>query len=425
MPTQAEKIKAGDGAAIETVAGGIIRLRSDNLIERPWGGTGLCAFKGLPVERATAARRYGESFEISAYPDDAEAAANPSVLLLADGSEMLLTELLAEAPILGDTMASRFKSALPLLPKFLDVQSLLSVQAHPPGHPECYIILAADEGATIRIGFKKDVDRREIVQRCRRGRQAQERLLDLLGSSVDQQHLQTVLAPLFASAWVNKSALADAVRSLDIDSHTEDEVVAVLSSLRSSYWSILESLNEIPVSAGQVVFNATPDRLRKDGQYNAEVHALGNPAELGILMLEIRKPGPTFRAWDHVRFPIREIDIDAAIDAMNLSATTADEFLASTIPASSSGEASRLLSCDDFDIDHIRVESGVSVNGQTLDLPVTVHGIGGQLEIADYAGRSLGTIECGESALLPARLGHYQIRTQAGAGEAIAVRVYP
>ena len=55
------------------------------------------------------------------------------------------------------------------------------------------------------------------------------------------------------------------------------------------------------VTKGSIVF---------DG---AEVHALGNPEGREILALEIRRPGPTFRAWDNVRFPVRDVDVDAAL----------------------------------------------------------------------------------------------------------------
>jgi hypothetical protein len=101
-------------------------------------------------------------------------------------------------------------------------------------------------------------------------------------------------------------------------------VLTCLTALRTAYWDTLERLNAIPVAAGQVIYNATPARLTAvSGQpASAEVHALGSPEGRAVLALEIRRPGPTFRAWDNVRFPLRNLDIDAALAALNLQATS-------------------------------------------------------------------------------------------------------
>lgn len=58
----------------------VIRLRPDNLIPRPWGGVQLAAFKGLSQEAGSGP--IGESFEVCAFPDDAEAGAHPSIAIL-------------------------------------------------------------------------------------------------------------------------------------------------------------------------------------------------------------------------------------------------------------------------------------------------------------------------------------------------------
>ena len=37
------------------------------------------------------------------------------------------------------------------------------MQAHPPGGTEVYVIVAVDPGATIRLGFSKDVDAKKLA----------------------------------------------------------------------------------------------------------------------------------------------------------------------------------------------------------------------------------------------------------------------
>src|SRR3970282_843712 len=91
----------------------------------------------------------------------------------------------------------------------------------------------------------------------------------------------------------------------------------------------LESLNAIPVKAGDVIYNTNPSRVvaASGKPASAEVHALGNPEGRGLLALEIRRPGPTLRAWDNVRFPLRYIDTEAALHSLNLGATRPEEFI--------------------------------------------------------------------------------------------------
>jgi hypothetical protein len=419
--TEAEAIASGDERAIERVARAAIRLRTDNLIARPWGGFRLPELKGLAnVARA----RIGESFEVAADPDDAEAGANPSIAVLADGSELPLPELLTRggAAIAGALLFARAPGKLPLLPKFLDVRSLLSVQAHPAGNPECYVVLAADPGATIRLGFKRSVSAQDLIARCRAGRTAQERLLDQLSGSGDSEALNARLAPVLARRDASPADCAGAIRAFLDSGSVLAEVEGLLAEMRRAYWSVLDDLNEVAVAEGQVIFNATPARLRGTGPHCAEVHALGNPEEREILMLEIRKPGPTFRAWDHARFPLRPIAIERAVAAMNLEATQAGEFLAAELAQTAAGTARMLITCPDFEITHLRVGRD-GVRRDTRRSAVTLHGIGGAVDLFDATGRPIGSLARGESVLLPAAIGAYMARTREASGDLIAVGV--
>lgn len=143
---------------------------NNNLVSRPRAGRRLCVYKDL---QSTPRQRWGESFEICAIAEDDEAGAHPSVIRWEDGSEIDLPELLAVAgpAILGEEFVAMDGRQFPLLPKTLDIGELLSVQAHPEGVTEAYIIVEADEGATIRLGFKCDVDPAHLGQRLKGGRE--------------------------------------------------------------------------------------------------------------------------------------------------------------------------------------------------------------------------------------------------------------
>ncbi|RPI63738.1 MAG: hypothetical protein EHM50_01830, partial [Lysobacterales bacterium] len=68
----------GDRTVAVELAQRLLKPQRDNLVERPWGGDRLCAFKRL----APAGGPVGESFEISADDGDDEARLHPSVLAL-------------------------------------------------------------------------------------------------------------------------------------------------------------------------------------------------------------------------------------------------------------------------------------------------------------------------------------------------------
>jgi hypothetical protein len=400
----------------------ILPLRNDNLVPRPWGGFRLRAFKQLPD--AGDAVRFGESFEVAAAPGDTEAAAYPSRIQCPDGADIVLADLLTEqgAAILG--RAANGGAELPLLPKFLDVKSLLSVQAHPAGNPECYIILDADPGATLRLGFCRDVGGTELTEACQRGRREQQELLAMCADQVDPAALHTALAPLFARRDAPTAALATAIAPLLPDGHVTAPVLKLLDALHARYWEMLDRLNEIPLHPGQVLFNVTPDRLRRDGPHNAEVHALGDPGEHEVLLLEIRRPGPTYRAWDNVRFPLRELDIERAIGALNLAATHPDEFIAGDLATTRCGEARTLVTCDTFSVLHLAPEVTADLRLDTEDYPITLHGIAGRVRVSSDADDRTIVLARGESALLPAALGQCRFRAEAPGAQLIAVRVH-
>ncbi len=382
------------------VSRGVLRLRPDNLVERPWGGVRLFDFKRLGPPPP--GKSFGESFEVAADPDDSEASAHPSAVLMPEGGTISLVDLLrvVPEPILGPRHTASHGPRILLLPKFLDVREMLSVQAHPPGNPEAYVVLHADPGATIRLGFRHDVDLAAFGERLRAGRVAQERLLAL----VPEAALKPRLGPWLATQAESVSALARAIAPREAA-----RVEPLLLELAAIYRLALDALNEIPIAAGQIVFNATPDGR------SADVHALGNPQGRAILLFEIRRTGPTFRLWDHARLPLRPLDVDRGLAAIDGRRRDPASFF--VIPEPIEPGVLRSVDCHAFAAVHLRPPLGARISRPPADGLRTVHVLSGTVVI-DPGSTTLG---CGESAIVPAALGGYDVSALEEGSEVVEV----
>ena len=407
VQTEAERLLQGDRDLAAELAKKLVRPRTDNLVERPWGGTRIREFKRLP---SAAGGPIGESFELAADDSDGEARRYPSRVDLGDGSSVTLPALLERHAdvFLGAEFVRRYGARLPLLPKLLDVVELLSVQAHPPGNTEVYVIVAADPGATIRLGFAADVDAAAFAARLAAGRREQQRLLDLCAGFVTPDSLQALLKPWLADRSRGVDAIENELRATLPPATPWADVRACLAELRAVYWQALDALNAVPVSAGQVIYNATPPRLvAATGRgASAEVHALGGPDGRAVFALEIRRPGPTYRAWDNVRFPLRDIDIDAALGALNLRATRADEFVVT--PVLVRPGVKRSVDCEYFRLEHLEPTALAAV-AVPASAPHTLHVVGGAVSVYATDGICVGRLGRGESAFVPLGVGAYRV----------------
>jgi mannose-6-phosphate isomerase class I len=347
---------------------------------------------------------------------------------LADGSEVDLPELLAAAgpAILGEDFVATHGRQFPLLPKTLDIGELLSVQAHPEGFTEAYIIIEADEGATIRLGFKRNVDPADLGQRLKGGRQLQQRLLGYLGDGIDLKVLQATLTGNFARPAVPADAVLPALESL-LQTGADRKIVETLRMLKKLYWEVLDLLNEISVTPGQVIYNANPEAVSAatDRPRSAEVHALGNPQGKEILALEIRRPGPTFRAWDHARFPLRPIDVDKTLDALNLRATRPADFIVTPRPLAGRPGVFRSVQSEWFVVDHLRPRPEAEVVLPAGTPMHTLHALRGTMELRTADGRTLASLTRGQSALIPVTIGNYRLATADGDAEVVMVTIPP
>ena len=137
------------------------------LQEKIWGGNKL---RDL-LNKDTTTDNVGESWEISGVKDN--------ISVVDNGSEAgkSLNELISEyrSELVGDKIYQRFGEDFPLLIKFIDARSDLSVQLHPNdklakqrhnsfGKTEMWYVMQADKGSKLNIGFKKDLDKTEYLE---------------------------------------------------------------------------------------------------------------------------------------------------------------------------------------------------------------------------------------------------------------------
>jgi len=144
---------------------------TDNFHCAIWGGRNLADKLGKNLPPGD---DYAESWEV------VDHGADQSVVAFGPLEGKTLAELRAEDPagLLGAKLAGADPppSRFPLLFKFLDVQGLLSVQAHPDdaraaqldppdfGKTEAWVILDAAPGAKIYAGLKEGVTRKRLAE---------------------------------------------------------------------------------------------------------------------------------------------------------------------------------------------------------------------------------------------------------------------
>ncbi len=411
----------------DPLASRIIKPLRNNFVERPWGGTRIRAFKGLcplPGQREIGGAGIGEAFEIAAFDDDPEAALHPSMVRLENGSLESLPKLLeSRGPeLLGESFVARYGTCFPLLPKTLDILELLSVQGHPEGNTEAYVILDAEPGATIRLGFKHDVDPDELGPALVAGRENQRCLIEMLAVGVSESELQAVMADWMACASDASGASLPNLSKLLADSADTKAAAKTLLELRHTYWRMLDSLNVIHVEPGQVIHNANPERIveLRGTASTAEVHALGNPEGLEVLALEVRRPGATLRVWDNARFPLRDIDVFNSLRALNLHKTEPSEFLAERRPVPDREGASVSIDSEYFRVEHLCPREGRRVL-VPAEHPHSLHAIEGAVQLENERGEIVGRLERGESAIVPIGVGAYAVRASRGEPEVVRV----
>ncbi|MDO4497228.1 MAG: class I mannose-6-phosphate isomerase [Bacteroidales bacterium] len=153
-----------------------------NLHTVVWGGNRLAPWKKLGEQD-----NVGESWEVSAVPSSPSVVANG----LFEGESLI--DLVSRMPneILGRKVAEKYGNKLPLLVKFIDSKSDLSIQVHPDdamaqrehgkmGKTEMWYIIDAKPGSYLYAGFKKKVSKTEFEQLIEASKHGDFSLLDVL-----------------------------------------------------------------------------------------------------------------------------------------------------------------------------------------------------------------------------------------------------
>ncbi len=143
------------------------------LKEKVWGGNKLEKI----LHKNGGGRSIGESWEISGLQGETTVISNGKHR----GKD--LTELVKEyrEELVGQKVYKKFGNNFPLLVKFIDAKTELSVQLHPNdklakerhnsfGKTEMWYILQADEGSRINIGFKKSIEKDTYLKHLREGK---------------------------------------------------------------------------------------------------------------------------------------------------------------------------------------------------------------------------------------------------------------
>lgn len=143
------------------------------LKQKIWGGNKLRDV----LNKESVQENLGESWEISGVHGDISVVQNGAL------QGRSLTDLLEEykEDLVGKEIYNRFGLEFPLLIKFIDAQTELSVQLHPNdelarkrhnsfGKTEMWYIVQADEEAEINVGFKKTTTKEEYLQKLEKGK---------------------------------------------------------------------------------------------------------------------------------------------------------------------------------------------------------------------------------------------------------------
>lgn len=126
-----------------------------------WGGDDLCSFKGIKP----GLRGIGESWEVSGVKGSVSVIANGD--LAGKSLDNLLKE--ARSALVGKKVYEKYGDTFPLLIKFIDAKTDLSIQVHPDdklakarhnsfGKTEMWYVIDAAKDAFLYTGFEKKLD---------------------------------------------------------------------------------------------------------------------------------------------------------------------------------------------------------------------------------------------------------------------------
>jgi mannose-6-phosphate isomerase len=137
-----------------------------------WGGEKLREEYG----KSDAPEKTGESWEISCVEDNISVVANG--FLEGNTIEEVIEVYMGD--VVGDWIFERFGTFFPILTKFIHSNDYLSIQVHPGddyamehhgenGKTEMWYILESEKDARLIVGFNREMDRQEFLERMQQG----------------------------------------------------------------------------------------------------------------------------------------------------------------------------------------------------------------------------------------------------------------
>jgi mannose-6-phosphate isomerase len=141
--------------------------------DKIWGGKKLREVLNKEAE----GENLGESWEISGVPEAVSVVENGPL----QGFSLNRVIVDYKDEFLGEKIYREFGADFPLLIKFIDAKTELSVQLHPNdelarqrhnsfGKTEMWYIMQADEGAEINIGFKETISKSDYIKQLEEGK---------------------------------------------------------------------------------------------------------------------------------------------------------------------------------------------------------------------------------------------------------------
>ena len=150
------------------------------LKERIWGGDKLTTL----FKKESTKTNIGESWELS------DVAGDVSVVASGELKGKNLKELITtyKGALVGDKVYKMFGNNFPILIKYIDAKTPLSIQVHPSnelakerhnsfGKNEMWYIMQADENAELIVGFNQNVDKETYLKKLEEGN-----VLDILNT---------------------------------------------------------------------------------------------------------------------------------------------------------------------------------------------------------------------------------------------------
>jgi mannose-6-phosphate isomerase class I len=120
--------------------------------------------------------------------------------------------------------------------------------------------------------------------------------------------------------------------------------------------------------------------------------------------------------------PLRDVDIEGALDALNRTATRAAEFVVEPQPVRPG--VRRSVDCEYFRLEHFEPTAQPAAGAPAAG-PHCLHALAGRARLQRSDGRELGTLARGESAFVPAGVGAYRVLGDGGAANVVRVTLPP